>query len=747
MQLDRETRTEFNAGTNLNEYYSFKVNQTAGEFIGFPDKHFKDDGKKHGVGSNGEDSRDGTGLRWYQYNIQEDALTVSDGDEVRKFTPPKKDNHQNYSRVAYPERKRTPKPKKEQKKTGDLKKLKAYWENLITGPHFYLEKKRIQAWGTRIDKNILVVPAYNIHGELKTIQKINSEKKSWEKNYEAKEVFFPLKGDGLCSLRNAKTIYFAEGFGTAASIAQGLAPKKEEKVSVIATLSAGGMKSIPPLIRQLNPDAPFILCADNDEPDIKGRFIPLSQTIKGAIAAGNATVTMPKKPEDQDKWDFSDEFLKDGDIAKAINEGKQKIFLNQEEEKEIKNKFLKEVKPFIESDSWDNEKEDCIKKAIDDVFFHYEEKKENIPREIIKDIADLEMKEQEKQEETTKREIAFVEELEAPFNKQDFINQLKLEKQGIPSGYFFKGGISNEPEELIFPSGALTVIAGATGHGKTSFLINISLNLIEKLERPIHIFTFEEGRNSIILKLFNSFQGQKLTKNNKPILKRFFTHGHDEFAEALNDEKVDNIEKEWKSFEEILKKRLRVHYKDWPIGEFVDAIKALNKAEKVGVVVIDYIQLLREDVEPSRKSRQEELKGICLSLKNLAVTTGLPIILGAQFNRQVINYESMSPTNIGEAGDIERIANLLLGIWNGNYKGNHPKEARNVLKPQDGTLYVDVMKGRDIGSGHKMELHFDGNIGKISQKKDKKSHQDKSNGCSNEKRKQKEERAQNLLGF
>jgi len=61
-------------------------------------------------------------------------------------------------------------------------------------------------------------------------------------------------------------------------------------------------------------------------------------------------------------------------------------------------------------------------------------------------------------------------------------------------------------------------------------------------------------------------------------------------------------------------------------------------------------------------SRQEEIKEICIALKDVAVETGLPIILGAQFNREVVNQLRIHATKIGEAGDIERIANLIVGL-------------------------------------------------------------------------------------
>ena len=129
-------------------------------------------------------------------------------------------------------------------------------------------------------------------------------------------------------------------------------------------------------------------------------------------------------------------------------------------------------------------------------------------------------------------------------------------------------------------------------------------------------------------------------------------------------------------------------------------------------------------------ARQEELKAICVDLKDMAVETELPIILSAQFNREADSPLDLRASNIGEAGDIERIANFVLGIWNGNFKpkvdkGKSDKKTRDekdikdlgfdentLLKP--GKLYIEILKNRDGEIGKSGFLDFDGNTGKIS---------------------------------
>jgi replicative DNA helicase len=162
--------------------------------------------------------------------------------------------------------------------------------------------------------------------------------------------------------------------------------------------------------------------------------------------------------------------------------------------------------------------------------------------------------------------------------------------------------------------------------------------------------------------------------------------------------------------------RLNIFYCNYTVDELVDAIFFLKERESIGLVAIDYMQMLRMN-QKKHNQRQEELKEICLTLKDLAVDTGLPILIGAQFNRTVINERSMSPVTIGEAGDIERAANMIIGMWNRNYEGlsedgNKGKDGKKRSK--ESAIYLEILKGRETGIGHSAVFDLNGNTGKIT---------------------------------
>ena len=148
----------------------------------------------------------------------------------------------------------------------------------------------------------------------------------------------------------------------------------------------------------------------------------------------------------------------------------------------------------------------------------------------------------------------------------------------------------------------------------------------------------------------------------------------------------------------------------------------MKKQPDIAGIFIDYFQLLKlpQDKYKNYGSRQDELKQICIALKDVAKKTGLPLVLAAQFNREVTNLMRLHPTNVSEAGDIERIVHTLIGLWSmykkvvlkGVTKEEDQEINSRTLGAEKG-MYVEVLKSRDIASGKYEVLDFNGNTGKI----------------------------------
>jgi replicative DNA helicase len=289
--------------------------------------------------------------------------------------------------------------------------------------------------------------------------------------------------------------------------------------------------------------------------------------------------------------------------------------------------------------------------------------------------------------------------------KEDELKERQANKpESLNSGFTIGG------EPLLLPSGAISIFAAPTSHGKTTFLINLALN-VAKLDpnKQTYLFSYEEDSDSILINALNTYMDEEISGNNRTTLKNYFSG---------KNKKTPPLKKEQFFKELIENNRLNIHYSNYNSDTLTEAIRYLYKYAKPGAIFIDYIQLLNlPQGKYKTYSRQEEIKEICIALKDVAVETGLPIILGAQFNREVVNQLRLHATKIGEAGDIERIANLIVGFWNNKFKPLATEgelneiNARGLYSPN--SIYTTILKNRGGVVGLDEVLSFNGNTGKI----------------------------------
>ena len=304
--------------------------------------------------------------------------------------------------------------------------------------------------------------------------------------------------------------------------------------------------------------------------------------------------------------------------------------------------------------------------------------------------------------------------------------KIKEEEANLPDS--LNSGFNINGEELLLPGGAISVYAAPTNHGKTILLINTVLNVAQRYpDKKFIFFTYEERDTAILQYFLNAYIDINLNnsdKANRRTLRDYFKTGSTQFISSHNLEYFNAKKEEFfKTYIET--GRILVKYVDYNSQELTTAIEYINKESKdIGGVFIDYFQLLKLPKE--KNTRQEELKQICMSLKDTAVRTGLPLILAAQFNRDVTNLMRLHTTNIGEAGDIERIVHTLIGLWNMDKKPVLTKtteaEANEIsmrisnrrLKEEGAkTMYLEILKSRDLPTGSYDFLEFNGNTGKV----------------------------------
>ena len=195
----------------------------------------------------------------------------------------------------------------------------------------------------------------------------------------------------------------------------------------------------------------------------------------------------------------------------------------------------------------------------------------------------------------------------------------------------------------------LIIVAGRPSMGKTAFALNIAENVAVDNGLPVAIFSMEMGGTQLAMRLLGSISG---------------VDQHRMRTGRLNDE-------EWGKLSTAMGK-----LNDAPI--FIDETAALNALElrsrarrlnrqcgQLGLIVIDYLQLMSGSNQNSSENRATEISEISRGLKALAKELDVPVIALSQLNRALEQRNDKRPmmSDLRESGAIEQDADVILFIY------------------------------------------------------------------------------------
>jgi replicative DNA helicase len=160
--------------------------------------------------------------------------------------------------------------------------------------------------------------------------------------------------------------------------------------------------------------------------------------------------------------------------------------------------------------------------------------------------------------------------------------------------------------------------------------------------------------------------------------------------------------------------------------------RRLKRQKGIGLVIVDYLQLLQGTGRSSNENRVQEISEISRGLKTLAKELNLPVIAAAQLSRQVEQREDKRPqlSDLRESGSIEQDADIVMFIYREDYyvAARQPREAAEAEDPKGfqafrewqeemdkvvGLAEVIVAKQRHGATG-KVRLKFDARITRFS---------------------------------
>jgi len=254
---------------------------------------------------------------------------------------------------------------------------------------------------------------------------------------------------------------------------------------------------------------------------------------------------------------------------------------------------------------------------------------------------------------------------------------------GISSGFkdldYITSGL--HPAELI-------IIAGRPSMGKTALAINIAEYTILKSNIPVLMFSMEMPSEQITTRLLASLSRIELQRLRNGMLK----------------------DTDWPRLSAAVKlmsgKNLFIDDSGSlsPFDVKTKARKIYKKYKNLGIIIIDYLQLMR--IPGSKENKTNEISEISRSLKILAKELKVPIIALSQLNRGLEQRIDKRPmmSDLRESGAIEQDADLIIFIYRDEI---YNKKSNNI-----GTAEIIIAKQRNGPIG-KFKLTFFGQYSKF----------------------------------
>jgi len=209
--------------------------------------------------------------------------------------------------------------------------------------------------------------------------------------------------------------------------------------------------------------------------------------------------------------------------------------------------------------------------------------------------------------------------------------------------------------------GDLIVLAARPSMGKTAFALNIAEHVAVQEGLPVAVFSMEMGASQLALRVVGS-----LGRIDQQHLR----------TGRLRDD-------EWERLPEAASK-----LSEAPM--FIDESPGLNPAElrararrlarqyggTLGLIVIDYLQLMSGSSHSSEENRATVLGEISRGMKGLAKELQCPVIALSQLNRSVETRPDKRPmmSDLRESGAIEQDADVIMFIYRDDYYNKDSKE-------------------------------------------------------------------------
>jgi replicative DNA helicase len=264
---------------------------------------------------------------------------------------------------------------------------------------------------------------------------------------------------------------------------------------------------------------------------------------------------------------------------------------------------------------------------------------------------------------------------------------------GVPSGF-------SDLDELTsgFQPSDLVVVAARPSMGKTAFILNIAQHAAIEHNVPVALFSLEMSKESLVQRMLTGEARVDAQKLRKGMLR------DDDFPRLARAAGI--------------LAQAPIFIDDSPgitLLEMRSAARRLRADANVGLVVVDYLQLIQSTV--NAENRTQEISQISRSLKALAKELAVPVVALSQLSRATEQRTDKRPqlSDLRESGAIEQDADLVMFIYRQEmYEGPTDKDGNSL----EGRAEVIVGKQRNGPTGivnlffHKAYTRFENYSGR-----------------------------------
>jgi replicative DNA helicase len=239
------------------------------------------------------------------------------------------------------------------------------------------------------------------------------------------------------------------------------------------------------------------------------------------------------------------------------------------------------------------------------------------------------------------------------YDNIELLNNRKGDITGIATGF-------SELDRMTagFQRNDLIIVAARPSVGKTAFALNIAQNVATKTGENVAIFSLEMGAEQLVMRMICA-EGNINAQNLR--------------TGSLTDEDWGKLTMAMGSLSNA-----GIYIDDTPgvrIGDIRSKSRRLKQEQGLGMILIDYLQLIQGNGRPG-ENRQQEVSEISRSLKALARELEIPVIALSQLSRGVEQRQDKRPmmSDIRESGSIEQDADIVAFLYRDDY---YDKETEN----------------------------------------------------------------------